>query len=214
MTEENIIKLTNALYKVTGLFPKEEPLRFAIRKEGLDVLFFTTLIKGNSLAINPKEKEYYLDKAISKIDLVSTYFDIAKEQEWVNERNFTILEREYEELRRAFDFELSRVKKPVTIEKVVELKKEEPQVSEPEKKPEPVKMEIKHINYEELSNVQLKVLEILQGKGQLKSNQIGQFFPEMNPRTIRRELKGLKELKIISSNGGGKMTVYEINKTY
>ena len=214
MTEENIIKLTNALYKVTGLFPKEEPLKFAIRKEALDVLFSTALIKGNSLAINPNEKEYYLEKAISKIDLVSTYFSIAKEQEWVNERNFIILEREYEELRKAFDFELSRAKKPVTIEKVIELKKEEPKPAVPEKKPEQAKTEIKHINYEELSNVQLRVLEILQGKGQLKSNQISQFFPETNPRTIRRELKGLKELKIITSNGGGKMTVYEINKTY
>jgi hypothetical protein len=55
MTEENIIKLTNALYKVTDLFPKEDPLKFAIRKEGLDVMFFSNLVKGKSL-INSKRK--------------------------------------------------------------------------------------------------------------------------------------------------------------
>ncbi len=43
MQEEKIIKLTNALYKVTGLFPKEEPLKFAIRKEALDILFFSNI---------------------------------------------------------------------------------------------------------------------------------------------------------------------------
>jgi Fe2+ or Zn2+ uptake regulation protein len=83
-----------------------------------------------------------------------------------------------------------------------------------EKKADVTKREVKHLNYEELSSVQLKVLEILQSQGQLKANQISEGFPEMNPRTIRRELKGLKEMKIISSMGGGKMTVYKINESY
>ncbi|MFA5714906.1 MAG: hypothetical protein WC998_04145 [Candidatus Paceibacterota bacterium] len=221
MTEENIIKLTNALYKVTDLFPKEDPLKFAIRKEGLDVLFFSNIIKGKSISVVPKEREQHLEKVLAKIELIKTYFGIAKEQEWVSERNFEVLENEYDSLKDSLALEVLRikeVKKPV----VMEIKKEE-QVSvsagikeevKEEKKTEPEKREIKHINYEELSSVQLKVLEILQNKGQLKANQISDFFPEMNPRTIRRELKGLKESKIITSIGGGKMTSYEINKSY
>ncbi len=234
MTEENIIKLTNALYKVTGLFPKEEPLKFAIRKEALDVLFFTALIKGESLTITREERGYYFKKAAGKIDLIGTYFDIAENQDWVNEKNFAILRNEYRNLREIFEFEASKneeTKKPIVLKKEepVVLKKEEPEEEEDEpKKKEKIvdperkvereeshpEKEIEHLNYEDLSNVQLRVLEILQGKGQLKSNQISQFFPDMNPRTIRRELKGLKEMKIIVANGGGKTTVYEINKTY
>lgn len=221
MTEENIIKLTNALYKVTDLFPKEEPLRFAIRKEGLDVLFFSNIVKGKSINSTPKERGDHLDKVLAKIELIKTYFGIAREQEWVSERNFMVLEREYDSLKDSLSLEVLRVKevkKPV----IMEIKKEEPvsvsanikeEVKE-EKKAEVEKREVEHINYEELSSVQLKVLEILQNKGQLKANQISDFFPEMNPRTIRRELKGLKESKIITSNGGGKTTVYGINKSF
>jgi len=220
MTEENIIKLTNALYKVTDLFPKEDPLKFAIRKEGLDVMFFANLVKGKSLASTPKEKEQYLDKVVGKIELIKTYFSIAKEQEWVAERNFEILEREYGVLKDSLSLNVIRekeVRKPVPVE----IQKEEPisvfannvtEIKE-QKKPDVTKREVKHLNYEELSSVQLKVLEILQSQGQLKANQISEGFPEMNPRTIRRELKGLKEKKIISSMGGGKMTVYKISES-
>jgi hypothetical protein len=231
MTEENIIKLTNALYKVTGLFPKEEPLKFAIRKEALDVLFFTALIKGESLTITREERGYYFKKAAGKIDLIGTYFDIAENQDWINEKNFSILRSEYGALKEIFEFEAKKseeAKKPIALKKeeAAAGKAEEPEEEEPEKKEKIVdperkvereegpEKEIEHLNYEDLSNVQLKVLEILQGKGRLKSNQISQFFPDMNPRTIRRELKGLKEMKIIVANGGGKTTVYEINKTY
>jgi hypothetical protein len=224
MTEENIIKLTNALYKVTDLFPKEEPLKFAIRKEGLDVMFFSNLVKGKSLSSTPKEKEQYLDKVLSKIELIKTYFSIAKEQEWVAERNFEVLEREYEVLKDSLGLSVIKdkeVKKPLSVE----IQKEESvtvfanmgnikeeKVKE-EKKVEVTKREVKHLNYEELSSVQLKVLEILQSHGQLKANQISECFPEMNPRTIRRELKGLKEMKIISCMGGGKMTAYKIRES-
>lgn len=221
MTEENIIKLTNALYKVTDLFPKEEPLKFAIRKEGLDVMFFSNLVKGKSISSTQKEKEQYLDKVLAKIELVKTYFGIAREQEWVSEKNFEVLEREYEILKDSLNLSVIKereVKKPMPVE----IKKEEPtpvfagsvtSIKE-EKKPDVTKREVKHLNYEELSSVQLKVLEILQSRGQLKANQISEGFPEMNPRTIRRELKGLKEMKIISSMGGGKMTVYKISESY
>lgn len=212
MTEENIIKLTNALYKVTDLFPKEEPLKFAIRKEGLDVLFFSNVVKGKSVSVPAREKGEHLDKVLAKIELIKTYFNIAKEQEWVSERNFMILEREYDSLKDSLSLEVLRVKE-VKKQPVMEMKPAVPVpvMAKEERKAEPEKREVKHINYEELSSIQLRMLEILQSKGHLKANQISEFFPEMNPRTIRRELKGLKDSKIINSNGGGKMTVYGVN---
>ena len=196
--EENIIRLTNALYRATSFFPKEEPLKFAIRKEGLDVLFFINISRGKSVPSSNQEKEEATKKVLSKIELIKTYFSIAKEQDWISSENYSILERNYDSLK---DFVSSRVvvkevKKIVEKAKPVEVKK------------------TKDINYEELSSVQLKVLEILQNKGQLKSVEISESFPNMNPRTIRRELKGLKDLKIVVSAGGGKTTIYEINKSY
>lgn len=208
MTEENIIKLTNALYKVTGLFPKEEPIRFAIRKEAIDILFFSNIVKGKSISSSPKEKEQALEKVSSKIELMKTYFSIAKEQEWVTEKNFQILENEYASLKDSLSSGVLKIK-PMIIEKElvsVVTVKEENKVREVKK--------LRDINYEALSPIQLKVLEMLQSQGKLKSNQISDHFPEMNPRTIRRELKGLKDLKIVSSTGGGKTTLYSINESY
>jgi len=218
MMEEGIIKLTNALYKVTSLFPKEEPLKFAIRKEGLDILFYSLLLKGRSFSVSQKERESFFEKASGKMDLLKTYFGIAREQEWINERNFDILENEYSELRKSFEIMKPKeivVKKQIVAEKPVEIKKEEPMVVKEEVRQEKTEAkEIKHLNYEDLTSIQLRMLEILQNKGVLKSNQISEHFPETNPRTIRRELKGLKEMKIINSMGGGKTTVYRINEMY
>lgn len=213
MTEENIIKLTNALYKVTGLFPKEEPIRFAIRKEAIDILFFSNIVKGKSTSSSPKEKEQALEKVSSKIELMKTYFSIAKEQEWVSEKNFQILESEYASLKDSLSagvLKVSEIKKPIIMKAEREL------VSVEVVKDDKVKefKKLRDINYEALSPVQLKVLEMLQSQGKLKSNQISDHFPEMNPRTIRRELKGLKDLKIVSSTGGGKTTLYGINESY
>ncbi len=81
MQEEKIIKLTNALYKVTGLFPKEEPLKFAIRKEALDILFFSNIAYGKSVLYPADKREEAVQKVFAKIELLKTYFSIAKEQE-------------------------------------------------------------------------------------------------------------------------------------
>ena len=202
MQEEKIIKLTNALYKVTGLFPKEEPLKFAIRKEALDILFFSNIAYGKSVLYPTDKREEAVQKVFAKIELLKTYFSIAKEQEWTNSENFTILENQYNLFKESF------------LPKIV--KKEEKPVAVKEEKPV-VQKEIKksrNINYEELSSIQLKVLEMLQNHGQLKPNQICEFFPDINPRTIRRELKGLKDLNILSAVGGGKTVLYEINQAY
>jgi hypothetical protein len=221
MKEENIIKLTSALYKVTGLFPKGEPMAFAIRKEALDILFFSNIVKEKSASFTLKEREQALEKVLSKVELVKTYFVLAKEQEWVSEKNFLILENEYDILKDSFSPEILKfkeVKKPIPIEikrekvLVEAIAPREESNTEKEEKKEVKKL--RDINYEELTPIQLKVLEILQEEGNIKSNQISSYFPEMNPRTIRRELKGLKDMKIVSTIGGGKATLYEINKTY
>ncbi|MDD2274749.1 MAG: hypothetical protein PHI91_02695 [Candidatus Pacebacteria bacterium] len=202
MQEEKIIRLTNALYKVTGLFPKEEPLKFAIRKEALDILFFSNIANGKSVLIATDKREEATKKVFTKIELLKTYFSIAKEQGWTDSENFLILEEQYNLFKESFSPKIEKKE-----EKKEVVKEEKPLIKKEIKKS-------RSINYEELSAVQLKVLEMLQNRGQLKPNQICDFFPETNPRTIRRELKGLKDLKILLTTGGGKTITYEINQSY
>ena len=70
------------------------------------------------------------------------------------------------------------------------------------------------IDYEELSSIQLKTLEILQNKGFLKASQISKYFEDASERSVRREIKELKDKRIVVAKGGGKSTFYEINHVY
>jgi len=195
MNIEEIIKLTNAVYKVTNLFPAKDPLKIAIRKEALDVLFFSILVaKG----IDPKSK----GNVFTSLKLLEAYFQISSKQNWVDERNFEILQAEYDKVKQLFE-ELSKKSKP---------EKKKPDLNQP--KEEKKEITGKQIEYEKLSDIQLKVLEILQNKGQLKPNELKEFFPKVSARSIRRELRELKEKNIICAFGSGKAIFYEINPHY
>ena len=260
--EEELIKLTNALYKVTGLFPVNEPLKFAIRKEALDVLFFSMLSEKNLASLGTKED--LLGKGLVNLNLLQTYFEIAKEQKWVDIRNFSVLEKEYgdmEEILRSELFKIASDKRSA----VPKIKQTEPQAAKNEthlsvekqtvsfqkeiagmpksreaglatamsesavksentfvnSNPAPVKPTIKkqeksstEIDYENLTGTQLKVLEILQSKGKLKSNEISKNFPDLTPRSVRRELHGLKERRVIQAFGSGRAVSYGLNQVF
>lgn len=96
-----------------------------------------------------------------------------------------------------------------------EIKKEQDIEAEPKK--EKTAFEVMPnvvIDYEELSSIQLKTLEILQNKGFLKASQIGKYFEDTSERSVRREIKELKDKSIIIAKGSGRSTFYEINHVY
>lgn len=236
---EELIKLTNALYKVTGLFPTKEPLKFAIRKESLDVLFFCIASEKQAVQSQINQRESFIQKGLDCLKLLKTYFEIAKEQKWIDMRNFLVLESEYLLVENTLNNELLKIisdkkfsiPKAEMVEKEIIEKKEEPkrefkqevekkatniaaiQLKEAVKKSEAAIEEksFDEIDYEKLTSIQLKVLELLQGSGQLKPNEINKHFPDVTPRSIRRELKGLKERHIIGTVGSGKTISYKIN---
>ncbi|MDD5013083.1 MAG: hypothetical protein PHI45_02670 [Candidatus Pacebacteria bacterium] len=197
MNAEEIIKLTNAVYKVTDLFPPREPLKMAIRKEALNILFFSVLFLKD---FNPKNKE----DSLASIKIIETCFKVSRKQNWINEKNFEILEREYAKVGEFLKEKISIKKESVSKKPAVE--------KQPKKEPEKFEISNKSIEYEKLSDIQLKLLEVLQNKGQLRPFEINTYFPQLSPRSVRRELKELREKNIINSTGGGKSTFYEINE--
>lgn len=327
---DNLIKLTNAVYKVTELFPDKEPLKFAIRKESLDALFFYISFQKQNTAFQNQphslaiiqNKESLLQKCLDCLQMLKTYFAIASEQNWVNSRNFVVLNQEYQKLEEILKQELRQVKlyqdkiqraaaalkeihQPKAnspLNKVndkinfensqaaqpkSDLKENNYNYTQPSAQPSnnlnlenqalqdqdtqsnssanetaqpninlesdalasessnieavspaseaispvdtnktavpssavpPLNQTSKiftkeegDIDYENLSSIQLKVLELLQNNGQLKPNEIHKHFPDVNPRSIRRELYGLKSRHIISAVGSGRTISYKIN---
>lgn len=195
MNAEEIIKLTNAVYKVTDLFPPKEPLKMAIRKEALNVLFFSILCLKD---LNSKKKE----DSLNSLKVLEVCFDVCKKQNWVNEKNFDILKREYNKVEEFINQKTTnkkeQVKKPVLEKKEEVLDK--------------IEISNKNIEYEKLSDIQLRLLELLQNKGQLRPIEINTYFPKLSSRSVRRELMKLREKNIINSGGGGKSIYYRINE--
>src|SRR3989338_190310 len=75
-------KLITALYIVTDIIDKEEPIRNKLRTLGVEVLYDTSSI--------PKT----LFGAV-KIDQVLSFLNIASAMNFISEMNYTILKKEY-----------------------------------------------------------------------------------------------------------------------
>lgn len=79
MDKEELIELTNKLYKQTLLFPKKEPLRYKMREVADDILAFG------------REKD---------LEILKSYFKLAKLQNWVSYFDLLEIEEEYDRIKK------------------------------------------------------------------------------------------------------------------
>ena len=82
MDKKELIELTNKLYKITLLFPKKEPLRYKIREVADDILAFG------------REKD---------LEILKSYFEVAKWQNWVSYFDLLKIEEEYDKINPIID---------------------------------------------------------------------------------------------------------------
>jgi len=198
MEKDSIINLTKALYKVTSLFPEEETLINSIRKRGNLILSFLIIINNKNLILGGEELKTFSIKCKRNIKILLSYFEIAESQNWIDPKNFEILKNQY-----------GLILKELKNIKIVEKKA----VDKSEKKIVETKKETNESKFV-LSEVQEKVITVLQGNGKMRPCDLNQFFLGINPRSIRRELQDLKNRGIVVSNGSGRKTFYEMNSYY
>jgi len=198
MEKDSIINLTKALYKVTSLFPEEETLINSIRKRGNLILSFLIIINNKNLILEEEELKTFSIKCKRNIKILLSYFEIAESQNWIDPKNFEILKSQY-----------GLILKELKNIKIVEKKA----VDKSEKKIVETKKETNESKFV-LSEVQEKVITVLQGNGKMRPCDLNQFFLGINPRSIRRELQDLKNRGIVVSNGSGRKTFYEMNSYY
>lgn len=198
MEKDSIINLTKALYKVTSLFPEEETLINSIRKRGNLILSFLIIINNKNLILEEEELKTFSIKCKRNVKILLSYFEIAESQNWIDPKNFEILKNQY-----------GLILKELKNIKIVEKKA----VDKSEKKIEETKKETNESKFV-LSEVQEKVITVLQGNGKMRPCDLNQFFLGINPRSIRRELQDLKNRGIVVSNGSGRKTFYEMNSYY
>jgi DNA-binding transcriptional ArsR family regulator len=192
MDREYLIKLTVAVYKVTALFPEKEPLRYQIREKANQILV-------ELLSTNPEINQPQQNQILRGIEALKIYFEIAKRQEWVNEKNLEILNKEYEiiahQIKEIFK---KQAKKPQESpfsrkEDQKKLQQNFPQTAtkaklSPEKRRE-------------------KILKLLDYKKKITLSELRKMFFQVSQRTLRRDMEYLIRKGIVSRKRKGQKDV-------
>lgn len=217
MDKDKLIQTTLKIYKKTLLFPKKEPLRYKLREIADDILanYITWDIIKN-LNIN-KDREQAVFNLEKNLDIIQSYFEIAKWQNWVSYFNILEIQEEYAMIGEQIKQELKQIEekrkvlmafepafaKATESKKVVEGKEE---IDENTIKKAVTKK--KNI----LDERKQKILEILKDKEKMQVWEANEVFPKVSKRTIRRDFVELLRQGLIERIGERNSTFYQLKR--
>ena len=218
MKEKNyLIRLTVALYRVTDLFPEKEPLRCAIRNAGNRVLADIVLLNENPIKLKVKDKQEITNEGLKNIEILEAYFKVAAEQDWADSRNFSVLSREYNEVKEEVedDRDEEEEEEPSFAGKTGLPASEAGSAEGREDGRKPTMSAIKEKKDISLlgSSARLQeILKLIHRKGKIQVQEIKDYFPILNKRTIRRYLKVLVKEGTVKKTGESNKTFYQLKK--
>lgn len=189
MDREFLIQLTNTLYRLTLLFPKKEPLRYKMRE------------LGDCILVKPSEKD---------LEILDSFFEIAKAQNWVSPSDMLAIQEEYANLR-------GELKKPSFVKATLGCS---PATGEAESKDNPgenpmIEVRPKTLSMQTVSERterQEKILTFLKENGRAQVWQMKQVFPEVTKRTLRRDFEYMLGEGIIERIGEKNNTFYQASR--
>jgi hypothetical protein len=185
MDKENLIKITNKLYKLTLLFPQKEPLKYKIREIADDIL-------ADSVSNPKKGKEILKD-----IEILNNFFEVAKFQNWVKIKDILEIQEEYGRIKDSLKTE---IEKP----KIIHLPQAMPRAREFMSSP---RVETQMASN---SNRKQKIIEILKEKDKIQVWEVKKIFPEVTKRTLRRDFENLLRQGLIERIGERNNTYYRL----
>lgn len=184
MDKDYFIKLTFALYRVAGLFPKGESLKAEIEDSANKIL--ADLILISVLPTNPsgRLRDTCIIQTAKEIESLENYFDRAQAKNWLKPLNFLLLKREYSKISKYLEG-LKKTEEP-SQEKII---------------PE-VRQKI------DIFPRQKRILETFNQKTELQLGDFLRIFPEINRRTLIRDLEFLFRVGLIKKNGERRAAYY------
>lgn len=163
MDKNYFIQLTKNLYAITLLFPKKEPLRYKMRELASEIM------------LSPKNAD---------LEILDSFFEVAKAQNWVPLQQVLAIQQEYDNLRKGLKVILSQEK-----------------AQGADFQPSSSKV---------LLGRQEKLLSILKEKGRAQVWEMKKIFPEVSKRTLRRDFEFLLKQGTIERIGERNTTFYQI----
>jgi len=188
LNKENLIELTNNLYRLTLLFPKKEPLRYKMRELADEILANSLRIAENSKTVKNCSRPI-----LEELESLDSFFEVAKSQMWVKKEDLLNLQQEYIKLKE--DLEKSKIQN-VEVQNV---EVRPPQI--PQLIPGPGK---------EINQRQEKILAFLRENGRAQVWQAKQILPEVSKRTLRRDFEFLLKQGKIERIGERNETFYQL----
>ena len=197
MDKKFFIELTNDLYKLTILFPKEEPIRIKIRSLADDVLTdLITILEGDS-----KEKKEAAKRVERSLGILESMLEVAQEQKWVKEEEFKEVKENYGSIKEEIE-EFNKAQKKDKKDK----KDQDEKPLKKERKPSGSQVM-------SLNRRQKDILELLEKRGKLQVQDVmDELDLEVTKRTLRRDFKKLIEMHFVEMEGKANMTRYKLNE--
>ena len=205
---ERLLRVTAALYRVTGLLPEGEPLRTTLRERANDVLAGCIAeshgVAGGSAGLK------------SKIETLLGFIAVARTLPDVRQENFFVLEREYRASLATWRWERRSQREEMKGsihrgQQEVPAKHEESSVSSmpslaEEQSREPVREAVPKGAV--ARERQRAILERLAKTDRVKVSDFYDIFQGISPKTIQRDLQDLVSRNVIKKEGEKRWTVY------
>ena len=183
MEKQELIELTNKLYKLTLLFPKKEPIRYRMREIANRVL----------------ESFISKDDSLIKINLeiIDSYFEIVKWQNWVSYFDVLSIKDQYDKMKDGLIIE-----KPINLGRATSPQKKEigslsRQMADSRQGAD-------------LNKRQETILEILKEKKNVQVWEVNKILVDVSKRTLRRDFEYLLEKGFVVRMGEKNETFYKL----
>lgn len=222
MDQRDFIKLTSALYRVTDLFPDQEPLKIGLRERSLKVL---NLLSPYHFSDDTNLESAVAEESLKEVQSLRSLLAVSQDQRWVNQINLILLDQEYGRLEDQLKIIIARKNSfhqddtPKPVEPVVRREPARFIRPVPEK---PISHELKpnrtydintgqEVDSAPPSERQEKILRMIRQHPRIQMRQIQEELTDVTSRTLRRDLESLVQQGKITRVGRGTGTFYRVN---
>lgn len=211
---DRIKKLTEALYRVTDLYPEKEPLKWTLREKAINLYDKLMSIISLRLAqkaiptIDAKSTSQVFEDILNSFQKIIDTLELASLGGFVSDINFEILKREYSSLYSFFEGQRAKI----TMDQKLLIS---PSLREPIPKKEKTARPIGHNGQKGQKTSgskerQEKILDFLQKNGKKTIKEIALIFEGISVKTIQRDLLNLVKAGNLKAEGEKRWRVYSI----
>lgn len=210
-------KLTQAIYLVTSLINDNEPIKWRLREESLDILSDMTLSHDHH--VSPLYKLPGLETVLLKVNHLLSFLDVSLAANFVSEMNLLLLKKEYSILKQSLEekirennvshlLELSSADLPPVERHQMNLSDR----LRPEEKKPPEYLKINRLPHKSRDGAKdsrrTVILDFLKGKDWTSIKDITDAVEGCSTKTIQRELSDLVQKGILKKKGDRRWSRY------